>query len=66
MAAWEIYYWVIGSLVCFEGLVAICYFIFFAITKVEASEGLRLIAGAVWCLTVILLIVAIVLAAKNS
>ena len=65
MQAWEIYYWVTAALVCFEALVAIIYVIVFAITGDEASEGVKIIAGAIWCLTLILFIIAIVLSAIN-
>lgn len=65
MKAWEIYYWVTAALVCFEALVAIVYVIVFAITGDEASEGLKIIAGSIWCLTLILFIIAIVLSTIN-
>ena len=66
METWEIYYWIVASLVCFEALVAIIYFVVFAITGKEVSEGSKIIAGAVWCVTLVLFIVAIVFSALNG
>lgn len=66
MAAWEIYYWIIVSLICVEALIGIGYVIFYAVTGDEASDELKLIAGAIWCLTLIGFIVAIVVSALNT
>lgn len=65
MEAWEIYYWITASLVCVDALVAVVYIIVFAITGKTATEKLKLIAGAVWCLTLVLFIVAIILSCIN-
>lgn len=63
--AWEIYYWITASLVCVDALVAVVYIIVFAITGKAAPEKSKLIAGAVWCLTLVLFIVAIILSCIN-
>ena len=63
--AWEIYYGISASLVCVDALVAVVYIIVFAITGKAATEKSKLIAGAVWCLTLVLFIVAIILSCIN-
>ena len=65
MEAWEIYYWVIAALLCFEALIAIIYLVVFVVTGIEATDGLKIIAGSIWCLTLILFIIAIVLSGIN-
>lgn len=65
MVAWEIYCWVTAALVCFEAFGAIIYAIVFLVTGVEASEEVKVIAGSIWCLTLILFIIAIVLSVLN-
>lgn len=65
METWEIYSWIISSLVCFEVLIAIIYFVVFAITGKEVPEGAKLIAGTVWYLTLLLFIVSICLSVLN-
>lgn len=65
MEAWEIYYWTIATLLCIEALFVIVYFVVFLITGKEPKESIQIVAKLVWCVTLALFIVAVVLSVLN-